>query len=206
VGVTKSGLAVVLVLTLLLSGGRGAVAQLVSPPTPIYHGILGFLPAKGKIDRTTGIASLKVRQARLLLSPTSDGVFPDSEPILVALGENTFNLGAGMLKASHGGKLLSYRAPRNGDPSGILSFRIWQIAGPGAAGASKGAYGIRFKLRGLNLALLDVQDPLCLPMAVIVGDDDGFSGVVLTSSSFHSRHFSIPRGCDAGGGWTWLGR
>ena len=201
---TKSGLAVVLVFTLFLCGGRGAVAQLVSPPT--NHGVLGFLPAKGKIDRTTGIASLKVQHARLLLSPTSDGVFPDREPILVALGDNAFSLGAGMLKASHAGKVLSYRAPRNGDPSGILSFRIWQIAGPGAAGASRGAYGIRFTLRGLNLTLLDVQDPLCLPMAVIVGDDDGFSGVVLTSPSFQSRHYSIPRDCDTGGGWPWLGR
>jgi hypothetical protein len=203
--VTKSGLVAVLALVLLVAGERGAVAQLVSPPTPIYHGTLGLLPARGKIDRTTGIASLKVRHARLLLSATSDGVFPDREPILVALGENTFNLGAGMLKASHGGKVLSYRAPRN-DPSGILSFRIWQVVGPGAAGASRGAYGILFTLRGLNIALLDVQDPLCLPMAVIVGDDDGFSGVVLTSPSFQSRHFSIPEGCDAGNTWTWLGR
>ena len=138
---TKSGLAVVLVLTLFLCGGRGAIAQLVSPPTPIYHGVLGFLPAKGKIDRTTGIASLKVQHARFLLSPTSDGVFPDREPILVALGANNFSLDAGMLKASHGGKVLSYRAPRTGNPTGILSFRIWQITGPGAAGASKGEYG-----------------------------------------------------------------
>src|SRR5206468_12881195 len=157
----------VLVLTLFLCGGRGAVAQLVPPPTPIYHGVLGFLPMKGKIDRTTGVASLKVQHARFLLSPTSDGVFPDREPILVALGANNFSLDAGMLKASHGGKVLSYRAPRN-DPSGITSFRIWQIAGPGPAGASRGAYGIRFTLRGLDLAQLDVQDPLCLSMAVIV--------------------------------------
>jgi hypothetical protein len=195
----------VLVLALLVIGARGAVAQIVSPPTPIYHGALGFLPAKGKIDRTTGIASLKVRHARFVLSPTSDGVFPDREPILVALGANDFSLAAGMLKASHGGKVLSYRAPRN-DPSDLRSFRIWQIVGPGAAGASKGAYGIRFTLRDLNLALLDVQDPLCLPMAVIVGDDDGFSGVQLTSPSFQSRRFSIPRDCDTGGGWPWLGR
>src|SRR5258705_8054940 len=52
--------AVTLALALLLCRGRGAVAQLVSPPTPIYHGILGFLPAKGRIDRTTAIASLTV--------------------------------------------------------------------------------------------------------------------------------------------------
>ena len=203
----KSGLAVVLVLTLFLCGGRGAVAQLVSPPTPIYHGVLGFLPMKGKIDRTTGIASLKVQHARFLLSPTSDGVFPDREPILVALGANNFSLDAGMLKASHGGKVLSYRAPRTGNPTGILSFRIWQIVGAGAAGASKGAYGIRFTLRDLNLALLNTEYPLCLPMAVIVGDDDGFSGVMLTRpAGFKSPHFTIPKDCDTGGGWPWLGR
>jgi len=190
---------------LCVSGGRRTIAQVVSPPTPIYHGVLGFLPAKGKIDRATGIASLKVNHARFLLSPLSDGLFPDQEPILIALGPNNFGIDAGMLKSSHNGKVLTYRAPKN-TTSGILSFRIWQIAGPGAAGASRGAYGIRFTLKGLNVALLNVQDPLCLPMAVIVGDDDGFSGVVLTSPSFQSRTLSVPRDCDAGGNWPWLGR
>ena len=178
----------------------------MSPPTPIYHGVLGFLPAKGKIDPKTGIASLKVNHARLLLSPTSDGIFPDREPVLVALGQNNFSLDAGMLKASHNGKVLTYRAPRN-TMSGILSFRIWQIAGPGAAGASRGAYALRFTLKGLNLALLNTEYPLCLPMAVIVGDDDGFSGVTLMRpNGFHSPNFTIPRDCDATGGWPWLGR
>jgi hypothetical protein len=200
----KYGMAAVTAFVLVVSGGRAAVAQVLSPPTPIYHGVLGFLPAKGKIDRPTGVGSLKIGHARLLLSPTSDGVFPDREPILVALGDNVFTLPTGMLKASPSGKVLSYRAPQN-DPGGILAFRIWQIAGPGAAGASRGAYGIRFTLRGLNIPRLDVQDPLCLPMAIIVGDDDGFSGVVLTSPSFQSRNFSIPRDCDAGNTWKWLG-
>ena len=193
-----------LALALCVLGGRRAIAQVVSPPTPIYHGVLGFLPAKGKIDRTTGLASLKVNHARFLLSPTSDGLFPDREPILIALGPSNFGIDAGMLKSSHKGKVLTYRAPR-GTTSGILAFRIWQIAGPGPAGASRGAYGLRFTLKGLNVALLNVQDPLCLPMAVIVGDDDGFSGVTLTRPSFQSRHFSIPKDCDpTSGGWPWL--
>ncbi|HYV56645.1 MAG TPA: hypothetical protein VE911_03830 [Candidatus Nitrosopolaris sp.] len=202
----RSRIATVLALTLCIFAGRRAIAQVVSPPTPIYHGVLGFLPAKGKIDRATGTASLKVQHARFLLSPTSDGIFPDREPILIALGpNNTFGIDAGMLKPSHKGKVLTYRAPKS-TTSGILSFRIWQIAGPGAAGASRGAYGLRFTLKGLNVALLNVQDPLCLPMAVIVGDDDGFSGVVLTSPSFQSKTLSVPRDCNAGGNWPWLGR
>ena len=200
----KSLAAALLGLALLTCGARASVAQVVCP---IYHGVLGFLPAKGKIDRTTGVASLRVAHARLLLNPTSDGIFPDREPILVALGQNNqnnFRLDAGMLKASHNGKVLTYRAPRN-TTSGILSFRIWQIAGPGAPGASRGAYGLRFTLRGLDLGLLNTQYPLCMPMAVIVGDDDGFSGVTLTRPSFQSRHFSIPKDCDpTSGGWPWL--
>jgi len=191
---------------LCVPGERRASAQVVSPPTPIYHGVLGFLPAKGKIDRTTGIASLKVNHARFLLSPLSDGIFPDREPILIALGpNNTFGLDAGMLKSSHKGKVQTYRAPK-GTTSGIITFRMKQIAGPGPAGASRGAYAVNFALKGLNVALLNVQDPLCLPMAVIVGDDDGFSGVQLTSPSFQSKTLSVPRDCNAGNDWPWLGR
>jgi len=204
--VRRSGIATVVALALCVFGGRCAIAQVVSPPTPKYHGVLGFLPAKGKIDRTTGIASLKVKHARFLLSPVSDGLFPDREAVLIALGpKNDFSIDAGMLKSSHKGKVLTYSAPKS-TTSGILSFRIWQIAGPGPAGASRGAYGIRFTLKGLNVAQLNVQDPLCLPMAVIVGDDDGFSGVVLTSPSFRSKSFSVPRDCNAGNDWPWLGR
>ncbi len=201
----RARIAIALSLVLCVSGERRASAQVVSPPTPIYHGVLGFLPAKGKIDRTTGIASLKVHHARFLLSPVSDGIFPDREPILIALGGSNFGIDAGMLKPSHKGKLLTYRAPK-GTTSGIITFRIKQIAGPGPAGASRGAYALNFALKGLNVALLNVQDPLCLPMAVIVGDDDGFSGVVVTSPSFQSKTLSVPRDCDAGGNWPWLGR
>jgi len=186
----------VLTLALLLCGGRVSRAQPASLPSPIYHGVLGFPLAEGKIDRATGVATLTVRHARLLLSPTSDGIFPDREPILVVLGANTFTLAAGMLKAPHGGKVLSYRAQRNSDATGIRYFRIWKIAGPsGVPGASRGVYGLRFALRGLNLARLNAQEFLCLPMEVIVGDDDGSLSAFLTSPSFQSERFSIPCDC-----------
>ena len=92
--------------------------------------------------------------------------------------------------------MLSYHAPRN-TGSGILSLRLRYISGPGALVSSRGVYGLRFTLRGLNLAPLDAEDSLCLPMAVIVGDDEGSLLALLTSPSPQSGHFSISGDCPA---------
>jgi len=77
-------LAVVLVVT-----AATARAQISTSATPIYHGELDILPAVGTIDGNTGIGTLRVRGWRLVLADTSNGIFPDREPVVVALGEES---------------------------------------------------------------------------------------------------------------------
>ena len=68
-------------------------------------------------------------------------------------------------------------------------------------------YTVNFKVMGVDFQRLNVEDPLCRPLAVIVGDDDGFVDVSVTSPSFTSPRVSLPRTCiDPSAGWPWLGR
>ena len=47
--------------------------------------------------------------------------------------------------------------------------------------------------------------PVCNPMAVIVGDDDGFSGVEFDRpGGFSSSRVKIDGTCTPAGGWPWL--
>src|SRR5439155_633686 len=69
-------------------------------------------------------------------------------------------------------------------------------------------YTVSFKVEGVDLERLNIEDPLCSPLAVIVGDDDGFVSVAVTSPSFVSRRVSLPRICiDPSASWltsyTW---
>ena len=187
------GFARIAALLLALGGGR-ALAQVSVDPAPVYHGSFGMSPSSGTIDRRTGGASLAVHRGHLFPVRGSNGIFPDRERIIIALGESSFGLAAGMLKASHGGAVLTYRASRT-DGGGIRSFRIRRVGDR--------EYRVQFSVRGLDLSRLNFENPVCLPMAVVVGDDDGFLGVVVSRSSFRAPRFSIPRSCDAGGTWPW---
>ena len=65
-----------------------------------------------------------------------------------------------------------------------------------------------FTLTGLALTRLLVENPVCVPTAVIVGDDDAASGIDLCSRScstpnFNARRIVVPaKPCNAG--WPWL--
>jgi len=176
----------------------GAWAQVANNATPVYHGVLQIVPATGSIDRHTGNATLKVRRWRFLPTPESNGIFPDQEPIVVALGDDSFYLPAGTLKASRGGKVFRYRASRSTGPRAVESFRIQRRA--------HGAYYIiDFTLAGVELSQLRLNYPVCLPTAVIVGDDDGFGGASVTRPlGFGSPRVAIPRECDVGNQWPWI--
>ena len=138
-----------------------------------------------------------MRRWVFFLTPVSDGIHPDREPTLIALGEDNFLIPAGALRPSRGGTVFAYRGPRAPDGRRVRSFRL-------SRKPHDGFYTVSFKLEGANLTRLQFEDPLCLPLAVIVGDDDGFLGVELTSPSFRSRRVVIPKICL--GGWPWLGR
>jgi hypothetical protein len=164
----------------LLSVSSLAWAQIAPRPDPVHHGVMSIRRTQGEFDRTNGNTTIGVRGWRLALVSTSNGLYPDQE------------------QRSRSGKTFSYRAEPNDLPRSILSFRLRQ--------RPDGTYRIRFRLRGLNLSRLIGEDPVCLPMAVIIGDDDGFAGVEITRRSFRSRRVSITRDCTAElqNEWPWL--
>lgn len=173
-----------------------AAAQVAPAPDAIYHGLLDVVPAGGKIDPETGDARIEVRRWRFLLAPASNGIYPDLEPILVAIGEDSpFVVEAGLLRRSRNGGTFSYRAPRGTGPRGVKRVKIKLL--------DDGSYGARLTLAGIDLSRLVVVDPVCLPMAIIVGDDDFFSGVNFTRTSFSSRRVRLPTTCEPDGIWPW---
>ena len=184
--------ALAVALTLAAVTGR---AQISTSATPVYHGNLQILrPAVGTFNTTTGIGTLRVRGWQLELKQGSNGIFPDQEPVVVALGDESFRLDAGSLTRSRNGKVFRYRAPLTVQ-RGIRSFRI--------ARRASATYLVSFTLIGVDLSQLVLQNPVCRPLAVIVGDDDGFTGAFLTRPHF-KRHVAIARACDASNHWPWI--
>jgi len=189
-------------LAVLLGSAAPALAQLQPPPVlkPVWHGTLQLLPATGRIDRKTGSTVLVVRGWTFIPNPDSNGVHPESEPALIALGGDSFLMAAGTLRVSHGGRLFTYHGPRPKDGRGVRSFRMHH-------NPDDSFYTVSFTVVGVDFQRLNVEDPLCRPLAVIVGDDDGFVDVSVTSPSFTSRRVSLPRICiDPSASWPWLGR
>ena len=99
-----------------------------------------------------------------------------------------------MLKASRNGRVFTYRAPR-GTPAPAVKLLRLKLR-------RDGWYGVDLTLTGVDLTRLMVEDPVCLPTAIIIGDDDGFSGVSFTRRNFFSRRVKIPSDCDTGS-WPW---
>jgi len=185
--------ALAVALTLAAATAR---AQISIGATPVYHGTLRILrPAVGTFNTSTGIGTLRVRGWQLELNQGSNGIFPDQEPIVVALGDESFRLDAGSLKRSRNGKVFRYRAPLEAGQRGIRSFRI-------ARRRTSGIYLVSFTLIGVDLSQLVLENPVCRPLAVIVGDDDGFTGADLMTRPAFSRHLAVPRACPVNT-WPW---
>ena len=194
-----SGLIAILPLLLLASATGESAAQVPGIAKPVFHGILGVGPARGSIDRHTGTGVITVHGWPFSLNPDSNGMQADREAILIALGDDSFVVPAGSLHSSHNGRTFTYRGPHSRGWRGVRSLQLHHDP-------RNAFFTVAFTVSGVDLSQLNQEDPLCRPLAVIVGDDDGFSGVVLTSPSFASRHVSIPRACDTGNSWPWLGR
>jgi hypothetical protein len=182
----------------LVLASASAYAQPSTGVSAVYHGGLVIKPSHGRLDRHNGNATLKIGPWPFKLSDGSNGIFPAQEAVLIEIGEDPgFYLPAGMLRPRRKGRSFVYRAKRKtAGPRSILSFRL--DAKP------DGTYIVRFKLRGLDLSRLLVEDPVCSPFAVIIGDDDGFSGAAITSPSFRSPRVAIPSDCDIGDDWPWI--
>ena len=185
--------ALALALTLAAATAR---AQISTSATPVYHGTLRILrPGVGTFDTATGIGTLRVRRWQLELNGDSNGIFPDHEPAVLALGDESFRLDAGSVKRSRNGKVFRYRAPPEAGQRGIRSFRI-------ARRRTSGIYVVSFTLIGVDLSQLVLENPVCRPLAVIVGDDDGFTGADLMTRPAFSRHLAVPRACPVNT-WPW---
>jgi hypothetical protein len=144
-------------------------AASVASADPVYHGYLTIRRAGGKIDPETGISSINIRRWSFLLTPNSNGMQPDVEPLIVAVGETErLVLPAGSLKASKNGRKFTFSD--KAITRGIRSMRLWR-------GKDPSLWQVRLQVVGIDLSALTINFPDCLPMAVIVGDDDGFSGV-----------------------------
>jgi hypothetical protein len=181
-----------LALALLPVAARAQVAQ------PVHHGCLYVRFAGGPFDPRTGVATLRVPGWRFTRATGSDGIFPAAEPVLIFLAENQYALDPGALHASRSGKVFSYRAPKGTAPPAIRRLRIKQ--------RKDGSYSARFTLTGLVLEQIINADGLCLPMALIVGDDDFFSGVRLVrpGSLMTSKRFEVASSC-VPNDWPMLG-
>lgn len=164
---------------------------------PVYNGFLKVRRAGGIIDRDTGQGSLNVRRWGWTLTPDSDGIQPDVEPVIVAIGETErLVLPAGLVKASKNGRKFTYRDKEV--RRGLRSLRIWR-------GKDPSLWQVKLQLVGIDLSRLTLEFPLCSPMAIIVGNDDGFSGVEFDRpDGFPGKRVSIVGFCDTGGAWPWL--
>lgn len=146
-----------------------ASLSVASAQNLVYHGFLTIRRAGGTINPDTGISTVNVKRWSFLLTPNSNGLVPDEEPVIVAIGDGErLVLPAGSLTASKSGRKFTYKDKTI--TRGIRSFRIWR-------GKDPSLWQVRFQVVGVDLSALTINYPDCLPMAVIVGDDDGFSGV-----------------------------
>ena len=91
---------------------------------------------------------------------------------MIAIGESErLVIPVGEVKASRSGKKFTYRNPTV--PRGIRMFQMRRLKDD-SNGIQR--YRVRFSLVGIDLSGLLIEFPLCKSLAVIVGDDDGFSG------------------------------
>src|SRR5262249_2850421 len=151
-------------LALALAGAASTLGQ-----TPAYHGQLMVKPARGTIDLNSGSASFAVHGWELQPASNSPGdIDPATQPVLIAVGsETSFVLPAGPLPASGNHRGFPYRAKA---PRGIARMVLAHLG--------NGDWRVSFQILGIDLSPLLVNDPpVCLPMAVIIGDNDGFSGI-----------------------------
>jgi hypothetical protein len=163
---------------------------------PVFHGDLVVVRAgRGQINLETGQAAFKIRGWEFRPSEDSNGMDPASEPITIGIADEKFLIPAGQLRASKNVRRLRYKAQTN---RGVQLLKITKIP--------SGTLKVTLKVAGVDLSTLLITDPpACLSFAVIVGDDDGFSGVSFDRPKpFPSKLLTLPGFCQEVTDWPWL--
>jgi hypothetical protein len=107
---------------------------------------------------------------------------------------------AGQVKASKNGKTFVYRNPKVTRGVRLLKIRRLKNDGDGTP-----RYSFTFSLVNIDLSFMVDQYPLCTPMAIIVGDDDGFSGVELDRpGGFTRSRVRVDGACINVADWPWI--
>jgi hypothetical protein len=188
-----------LAAVIVLIAGRGS-AQTASP---IFHGVLGIRPAVGKINlgqNAPGIANIKVKSWDLVLRPDSNGISPTTEQIIIAIGDSErLVVQAGTVKSSRNGKRFTFNDPKT--QRGVRSLKIVQYTN-GCIGLA--CYKVSFSLVAIDLSTLVNESPICTPTAIIIGDDDGFSGVQLARPGLVGTKIRVQSSCNDVNNWPWL--
>jgi hypothetical protein len=139
---------------------------------------------------------LKVTNWRVDVSPDSNGVFPAAERIGVSFDrEEEFYLEPGQLVAKRGGRVYQYKARLDPQARGIRSLKI--------SARKDGGYNVRLVLQGLNFSTLLIDQFDCRGFALVIGDDDFFSGVEIERKSENSKRFTVPGDCPPPD-WPWV--
>jgi hypothetical protein len=188
--------AVVALVVALLTG----VAAPAGAIAPVFHGALGIKPALGGFQKNTGVASLRVKNWNFVLTPNSNGIYPTQEGVIIAIGTTEqLVVPASLIHASRNGRQFTFRDPKT--TRGVRMFQLRQYSNcPG-----KACYHVAFTLVGIDLSTLVLSYPFCSPMAILVGDDDGFSGVQFDRpGGFNGSRVKIDGTCNSGSGWPWL--
>lgn len=177
-------------VALVLTVAASAHAQ-----TQIDPGILRIVRAgRGTINLDSGQASFKVVGWEIVPPSDTKGMDPATQPVTIAIGDaERFLVPTGSIKAIAHGKRYVYRAKTD---RGVQLLKLaWTPAK---------TLKMTLKIAGVDLSQLVIADPpVCVSMAVIIGDDDGFSGVSFDRPKpFPSRLLTIPGFCTPQD-WPW---
>lgn len=179
------------ILATLLAAGllTGAIGPVGAQIAPVYHGVLRINPARAILDRSTGTATVNVRNWALLVNPQdSNGIFPDQEPIIIVIDNDQYYLEPGALKPMRRGKAWVYHSKLTASDRGIKSLMVKK--------QPDGSYLLRFSLVGVDLSRMIFElEGVCLGTAVTVGDDDAYTGIVLSRKNTVTRRIRIPDEC-----------
>ncbi len=180
-------------LVLLLLGGPARATA------PTWHGTLVLRPAAGAFNRRTGEATLRASAWHLKLADGSPGIDPATQQVMVSIGSNNLRVPLGDVRVRRHGTVFVYRRPPTPTP-GVVFLRMRRV--------TPVRWEVAFRLRGLDLSALVLESEACVPMAIIVGDNDGFSGVRLVrpggARAFRSRTVALTNDCAISNDWPWL--
>ena len=162
---------------------------------PIYHGKLDIIPSGGRIDRRGGgVATVKAKLWRFTLAAGTNGISPASERVVLNLGAGQWAADPGEMVETKKGGVWNYTPKAKRGPRAIAMLRLKL--------EPDGTYSFRFRITGADMSQLNTEDPVCDPFALIIGDDDAFDGVLLTSPSFVSTKLRVADRCSATA-WPW---